>query len=260
MRLALGARGSLSPCEGALDNGFWFQGDRWIMEDARSGPARIARLKGAEMGERNWVTDDPVSRPSERFERGKDEDLRSGGDGQGDVAHGMRREDDGSRNVLILEDGYTALQRFCHEVAPMMGHRPEYTLALSALVVWSLEAERRSQSQTLVQQYGEALYRGEQPGRREGARFIRLFGDAMNALQQFAADMAEVLGGMNAERTIVLTALTAWAVEQEEALDVVDEYAVRLYTRRREARQQAREKKQGKEYEEGQSYGVVDDV
>ena len=142
----------------------------------------------------------------------------------------------------------------------MMGHRPEYTLALSSLVVWSLEAERRSQSQKLVQQYGEALYRGEKRGRREGARFMRLFGDAMNALQQFAADMAEVLGGMNAERTIVLTALTNWAVEQEEALDVVDDYAVRIYTRRREARQQAREKKQGKEYEEGQSYGVVDDV
>ena len=72
--------------------------------------------------------------------------------------------------------------------------------------------------------------------------------------------MAEVLGGMNAERTIVLTALTTWAVEQEEALDVVDDYAVRIYTRRREARQQAREKKQGKECGEGQSHGVVDDV
>jgi hypothetical protein len=172
----------------------------------------------------------------------------------------MRREDDGSRNVLILEDGYTALQRFCHEVAPMMGHRPEYTLALSALVVWSLEAERRSPSQKLVQQYGEALYRGEKRGRREGARFMRLFGDAMNALQQFAADMAEVLGGMNAERTIVLTALTNWAVEQEEALDVVDDYAVRIYTRRRKARQRTREKMQGKECGEGQSHGVVDAV
>jgi hypothetical protein len=161
---------------------------------------------------------------------------------------------------LILEDGYTALQRFCHEVAPMMGHRPEYTLALSALVVWSLEAERRSQSQTLVQQYGEALYRGEKKGRREGARFLRLFGDATRALQHFAADMAEVLGGMNAERTIVLTALTNWAVEQEEALDVVDDYAVGIYTRRREARQQSRARMQGKEPVDGQSHGVGNEV
>jgi hypothetical protein len=72
--------------------------------------------------------------------------------------------------------------------------------------------------------------------------------------------MAEVLGGMNAERTIVLTALTTWAVEQEEALDVVDDYAVRIYTRRREARQQSRARMQGKEPVDGQSQGVGNEV
>lgn len=196
----------------------------------------------------------------EKWEGGAHEGLRPNGDGQHHTANGSRREDDGSRNMLILEDGYAALQRFCHEVAPMMGHRPEYALALSSLVAWSLEAERQSQSRQLVQAYGEALYRGDKRGRPEGARFIRLFRDAATALQQFASGMSAVLGGMNAERTLVLTALTLWAVEQEEALDVVDDYAVRIYTMRREARKRERLNQQGSEPGERETHGGVDDV
>ena len=50
---------------------------------------------------------------------------------------------------------------------------------------------------------------------------------------------------MTPERTIVLTALTHWAVDQEEAPDVVDDYAVQLYTMRREARKKARANMKG---------------
>lgn len=210
------------------------------------------------MRETYEVTDGKISIPSDVLLGGEDYHLRQNGQGEYYLVHMPRRDDDGSRRVLILEEGCMALQRFCHEIAQMMGHRPEYSLALSGLMVWSLEAERWPHAQTLVQHYGEALYRGEKRGSREGARFMRLFRDAMSALQQFASGMSEVLGGMNAERTVVLTALTIWAVKQEEALDVVDEYAVRIYTMRREARKQAQSKQRESESGEGQSDGVVD--
>ena len=206
------------------------------------------------------VSDGRILIPSDALLGGEDYQLRYAGDGSYYLAHVPKRDDDGSRRILILETGYAALQRFCHEAAQMMGHRPEYSLALSALMQWSLEAERRSQSQQLVQAYGEALYRGDKRGGREGARFIRLFQDAATALQQFASGMSDVLGGMHAERTLVLTALTLWAVEQEDALDVVDDYALRIYTMRREARKQERSKQQGLELGEGQADGAVDNV
>ena len=204
------------------------------------------------------VSDGRISIPSDALLGGEDYQLRYTGDGSYYLAHVPKRDEDGSRRLLILEEGYAALQRFCHEAARMMGHRPEYSLALSALMLWSVEAERWSQSQQWVQTYGEALYRGDKCGGREGARSIRLFQDAATALQQFASGMSAVLGGMHAERTLVLTALTLWAVEQEDALDVVDDYALRIYTMRREARQRERSKQQGAELGEEQAGGVVD--
>jgi hypothetical protein len=103
----------------------------------------------------------------------------------------------------------------------------------------------------LVQAYGEALYRGDKHGRPEGARFIRLFSDAMAALNPFASGMSEVLGGMTPERTIVLTALTHWAVAQEEAADVVDEYGLQMYAMRRQERQKARAQRRGEHLGDG---------
>ena len=65
---------------------------------------------------------------------------------------------------------------------------------------------------------------------------------------------------MTPERTIVLTALTHWAVEQEEAPDVVDDYALQLYSMRREERKKARAKMKGEPSDDGTSDVIVTDV
>ena len=136
------------------------------------------------------VSDGKISIPSDVLLGGENYSLRHNGDGEYYLAHIPRRDDDGSRSILMLEDGYTALQRFCHEVAQSMGHRPEYSLALSGLIEWSLQEERQDHAQKLVQDYGETLYRGDKNGRREGARFIRLFRDAITTLNQFGSQMS----------------------------------------------------------------------
>ncbi|MDH3598121.1 MAG: hypothetical protein OEU26_00610 [Candidatus Tectomicrobia bacterium] len=206
------------------------------------------------------VTDGKVAIPADLLLGGENYTLRENGKGEYYLAHVPRRDDDGSRSVLILEDGYTALQRFCHEMAQgVMTHRPEYTLALSGLMVWALQEERQPDARNRVQAYGQALYGGEKHGRTEDARSIRLLRDAMTAINQFASSLSEVLGGMNAERSIVLTALTTWAVEQEEAPDVVDDYVVQMYTMRREERKRARAQTKGEDVEEDGSEVIVTD-
>ena len=117
------------------------------------------------------VTDGKVSVPADLLRGGENYILRDNGRGEYYLAHVPRRDDDGSRSLLILEEAYTDLQRFCHEMGRVMGHRPEYTLALSGLMVWTLAQERQAVARSLVQAYGEALYRGDKHGRPEGARF-----------------------------------------------------------------------------------------
>ena len=194
------------------------------------------------------VTDGKLAIPSDSLMGGESYRLTDNGNGQFYMSHVPRRDDDGSRNILMLEDGYTSLQRFSHEMARgSMGYRPEYTLALSGLMVWALEDERRDHAIQLVQDYGQAIYRGEKTGRTEANRFIRLYRDAVTAVNQFASSMSHVLGGMNPEKTIVLTALTIWAVEQEDAPDVVDEYGEQMYANRRAERQRMRAESKGKQ-------------
>jgi len=203
------------------------------------------------------VSDGRISIPSDALLGGEDYQLRYAGDGSYYLAHVPKRDEDGSRRLLILEEGYAALQRFCHEMGRVMGHRPEYTLALSGLMVWTLEQERQAVARSLVQAYGESLYRGDKHGRPEGARFIRLFSDATAALNQFASGMSEVLGGMTPERTIVLTALAQWAVAQDEAPDVVDEYGLQMYAMRRKERQKERARMRDEQGEESPDDVIV---
>ena len=186
------------------------------------------------------VTDGKIVIQADAIRPGSNYRPIDNGDGTFYLAQSPRQEDDGSRNVLLLEDGYNALQVFCNDMSGLAGHRLEYTLTLSGLAAWSLEEERWEALEKRVLDYGRAIYSGEKKGRPGSAKFMRIPGDVITRMNQFASHMAETTGGMNPERTVILTALTNWAVNEEEVLDAVDDYALQLITKRREERRRAR--------------------
>jgi hypothetical protein len=126
-------------------------------------------------------------------------------------------------------------------------------------MAWMLREENWDAAQEWVLQYGVAIYRGDKNGRPTGARFMRVFSDVMTQMNQFASHMSETTGGMNPERTIILTALTEQAVKEEEAPDAVDDYALQFYTMRREQRKQARAQRKGEDAEDDGSEVIVTD-
>ena len=186
------------------------------------------------------VTDGKITIQADAIRPGVNYRPVDNGDGTFYLAQTPRQENDGSRNVLLLEDAYNALQVFCNDMSGLAGHRLEYTLTLSGLAAWALEEKRWEACRQRVLEYGRAIYSGEKKGRPGGAKFMRIPGDVITQMNQFASHVAETTGGMNPERTIILTALTEWAVKQEEVLDAVDDYALQLITMRREERRKAR--------------------
>jgi len=59
-------------------------------------------------------------------------------------------------------------------------------------------------------------------------------------MNQFASHLAETTGGLNPERAIILNDLLEWAMTQEEAMEIVDDYNLQLINERKEARRRAR--------------------
>lgn len=199
------------------------------------------------------VTDGKITVPAELLLGGENYNCRQSESGQYELVHMPRRDRDGSQSILILEESHTALREFCNQFGRgSNGHRPDLTLTVSALMMWVLKKDE-GEMRTIVQEFGQRLYRGEVTSTLGEIRPIRLLKDAAEGINRFATNMAEVLGGMRAERTLVLTALTGWAVRQEDADDVVDEYIVDMSIKRLEERKA--EKAKAKAQTNGDSTG-----
>lgn len=161
------------------------------------------------------------------------------GDGTVYLAENRRRDDDGARMILLSASVFRQLQVFCNDMTKLAGHRLEYTVTMNGLVAWALKEERWEESAKRVLEYGVALYSGEKKERVGDATFKRFPPDIVNMIQQFASHLSETTGGLTPERAIVLNALLEWALTQDEAMDVVDDYNLKLIQERQEARRRA---------------------